>query len=141
AEGVYFYINGFLMAGFPELPLGNGRVVPTETAEEMESTRAFALQLRDAGAIDMMSLAMVIPLPGTDMWECLSIRQKLQILLSAVPREDADAPAIFDIERRMLAEWPDLDATRYKEEPERRFWEEVYRPPDRAQIPILPSYD
>lgn len=141
AEGVYFYINGFLMAGFPELPLPNGKVVPTETEEEMESTRAFALQLRDAGAIDIMNLSMVIPLPGTDMWECLSIRQKMQVLLSAVPRDDPEAPAIFDIERRILAEWPDLDATRYKEEPERRFWAEVYRLSDHAQILIMQSYD
>jgi hypothetical protein len=43
-EGVYFYINGFLMAGFPELPLPNGKVVPPETEDEMESTRDFAIR-------------------------------------------------------------------------------------------------
>ena len=41
-EGVYFYINGFLMAGFPELPLPNGKVVPAETAEEMDIARALS---------------------------------------------------------------------------------------------------
>jgi radical SAM superfamily enzyme YgiQ (UPF0313 family) len=140
-EGVYFYINGFMMAGFPELPLPSGKVVPTETEEEMESTRTFALELRDAGAIDMMNLSMVIPLPGTDMWECLSIRQKMQVLLGAVPKGDPEAPAIFDIERRILAEYPDLEATRYNEEPEKRFWSEVYRLSDHAQILIMQSYD
>ena len=46
-EGVYFYINGFMMAGFPELPLPNGKVIAAETEEEMEPTRVFALKLRD----------------------------------------------------------------------------------------------
>jgi radical SAM superfamily enzyme YgiQ (UPF0313 family) len=140
-EGVYFYINGFLMAGFPELPLPNGKVVPVETEEEMEITRKFALELRDAGAIDMMNLSMVIPLPGTDMWECLSIRQKMQVLTSAVPRSDPSAPAIRDIVARVLAAYPNPDATRYIEEPERRFWSEVYKLPDSAQILIMQSYD
>lgn len=140
-EGVYFYINGFLMAGFPELPLPNGKVVPTETEEEMESTRTFAIALRDRGAIDMMNLSMVIPLPGTDMWECLSIRQKMKVLLSQVPARDPDAPAIRAIERHILERYPDLDATRYKEEPEQQFWSEVYKLSDHAQILIMQSYD
>jgi radical SAM superfamily enzyme YgiQ (UPF0313 family) len=140
-EGVYFYINGFLMAGFPELPLPNGKVVSVETEEEMESTRAFAMELRDAGAIDMMNLSMVIPLPGTDMWECLTIKQKMQVLTSAVPPADRAAPAIHDIVGRILEAYPDLERTRYDEEPEKRFWSEVYRLPDQAQILIMQSYD
>ena len=141
AEGVYFYVNGFLMAGFPELPLPSGKVVAAESEEEMESTRQFALKLRDAGAIDMMNISMVIPLPGTDMWECLSIRQKLKVLLSAVPAGDPHEPAIKAIEERILARYPDLDATRYQEGPERDFWSEVYRLPDSAQVLIMESYD
>jgi radical SAM superfamily enzyme YgiQ (UPF0313 family) len=140
-EGVYFYINGFLMAGFPELPLPNGKVVPAETAQEMQQTRRFAIELRDAGAIDMMNLSMVIPLPGTDMWEALSILQKLRVLLSVVPPDDPEAPAIRAVERRILAMYRDQDATRYKEEPEQRFWEEVYNLPDTAQMLIMQSYD
>jgi hypothetical protein len=140
-EGVYFYINGFLMAGFPELPLPNGKVVPAETEDEMAETHRFALRLRDAGAIDMMNLSMVIPLPGTDMWECLTIRQKMQVLLASVPDDDPAAPEIRAIERRILEAHPDLEATRYREEPERAFWQEVYRLPDAAQILIMQSYD
>ena len=96
------------MAGFPELPLPNGKVIAAETEEEMESTRVFALKLRDGQAIDMMSLAMVIPLPATDMWECLNIRQKMKILLSAVPKDDPEAAAIREIEQRVTAAYPDL---------------------------------
>ncbi len=140
-EGVYFYINGFLMAGFPELRLPSGKVVPAETAEEMESTRVFARELQEAGAIDMMNLSMVIPLPGTDMWEALSMRQKLVILLSRVPDGHPEAPTIRSIEARVLAEFPDEDATRYNEQPERRFWEEVYRLNRTAQTLIMQSYD
>ena len=87
AEGVYFYVNGFLMAGFPSCHSRAGRSSRPKP-KEMESTRQFALKLRDAGAIDMMNISMVIPLPGTDMWECLSIRQKMKVLLSAVPAGD-----------------------------------------------------
>jgi radical SAM superfamily enzyme YgiQ (UPF0313 family) len=140
-EGVYFYINGFLMAGFPELPLPNGQIVPPETEGEMESTRDFALRLRDAGAIDMMNLSMVIPLPGTDMWESLTIRQKMKVLLSAVPRGDSEASEIRNIERRVLDRFPDVEGTRYKEGPEAYFWEEAYRLSNRAQILIMQSYD
>ena len=77
-------------------------------------------KLRDGQAIDMMSLAMVIPLPATDMWECLNIRQKMKILLSAVPKDDPEAAAIREIEQRVTAAYPDLEKTRYQEEPEQR---------------------
>ena len=46
-EGVYFYVNAFMMAGFPELPLPRGKVIAAETREEMQETHDFALQLRD----------------------------------------------------------------------------------------------
>lgn len=140
-KGVYFYINGFLMAGFPELPLPNGKVIPAETEQERESTRDFALELRAAGAIDIMGISMVIPLPGTDMWEALTIRQKLHVLLNRVPDTSADAPAIHAIERSILEQFPDEDKTRYHDEPEKRFWEAVYRLPWSAQILIMQSYD
>jgi len=140
-EGVYFYINGFLMAGFPELPLPNGKVVPPETEDEMESTRDFAIELRDAGAIDIMNLSMVIPLPGTDMWECLNIAQKMKVLLGCVPANDPEAREIRAIEQRVLARYPDLESTRYREEAEQQFWAEAYKLSDRAQILIMQSYD
>ena len=140
-EGVYFYINGFLMAGFPELPLPNGKIVPAETAQEMQLTRSFAIELRDAGAIDMMNLSMVIPLPGTDMWEALDIGQKLRVLLSVVPSNVPESAPIRDVERRIVAMYPDPGATRYKEEPEQRFWEAVYKLSDASQMLIMQTYD
>lgn len=140
-EGAYFSTNGFLMAGFPDLPLPNGKVVPAETDDEMDATRRFALALRDAGAIDTMNLSIVIPLPGTDMWECLSIGEKMRILLGAVSPSDPHLTAIRQIEQRILAVFPNADATRYAEEPERQFWEAVYRLPDDAQIAVMQSYD
>ena len=88
-----------------------------------------------------MNLSMVIPLAGTDRGECLSIRQKMQVPTSAGPPADPSAPAIRDIVARVLAAYPNPDATRYIEEPERRFWSEVYKLPDAAQILIMQSYD
>ena len=141
-EGVYFYINGFLMAGFPEFPLSNGKSIPAETMEEMEMTRAFALELRDAGAIDMMNLSMVIPLPGTDMWEALTIEQKLHVLLGCVPRSHPEWSEVEDIRRELRSKYgSDLEATRYNEEPEASFWNRAYRLTDDAQILIMQSYD
>jgi radical SAM superfamily enzyme YgiQ (UPF0313 family) len=140
-KGVYFYINGFMMAGFPELPLPNGKVVPAETDEERASTRDFALELREAGAIDIVGVSMVIPLPGTDMWEALTIRQKMQVLLNRVPDSVPESAAIHEIERRIIEQFPDENKTRYNEEPEKRFWEAVYRLPWSAQILIMQSYD
>jgi radical SAM superfamily enzyme YgiQ (UPF0313 family) len=140
-KGVYFYINGFMMAGFPELPLPNGKVVPAETDEERASTRDFALELREAGAIDIVGVSMVIPLPGTDMWEALTIRQKMQVLLNRVPDSAPDSAAIHEVERSILEQFPDENKTRYLDEPEKRFWEAVYRLPWSAQILIMQSYD
>jgi len=141
-EGAYFYINGFLMAGFPALPRRNAKVVPAETLEEMEMTRRFALELRDAGAIDMMNLSMVIPLPGTDMWEALNIAQKWQVRTGCVPDGHPEAGEVDRIRRETIAPYAsDLEATRYTEEPERRLWQQVYQLSDEAQILIMESYD
>ena len=130
-----------MMAGFPELPLPNGKVVPAETDEERASTRDFALELRQAGAIDIVGVSMVIPLPGTDMWEALSIGQKMQVLLNRVPDSAPESAAIHAIERAILEQFPDENRTRYQEEPEKRFWEAVYRLPWSAQVLIMQSYD
>ncbi len=35
--------------------------------------------------------------------------------------------------------YPDLNATRYKDEPEQRFWEGVYQLSDAAQMLIMQS--
>ncbi|HKQ62711.1 MAG TPA: radical SAM protein [Candidatus Polarisedimenticolaceae bacterium] len=141
-EGVYFYVNGFLMAGFPELPLHNGKHVPAETVEEMEQTGEFALALRDHGAIDMMNLSMVIPLPATDMWDCLTIGDKIRVLLSCVPPDHPDTAAIEGIRRDVLARYAGTEeTTRYAEEPEAWFWQQVYPLSDDAQIRIMASYD
>ena len=88
-----------------------------------------------------MGISMVIPLPGTDMWEALTIRQKLQVLLNRVPPASPQTASIREIERRILEQFPDEDKTRYHEEPEKRFWEAVYRLPWAAQILIMESYD
>jgi hypothetical protein len=88
-----------------------------------------------------MGISMVIPLPGTDMWEALTIRQKLQVLLNRVPAEAPGAAAIREIERHILEQYPNEEATRYHEEPEKRFWEAVYRLPWAAQIRVMQSYD
>jgi radical SAM superfamily enzyme YgiQ (UPF0313 family) len=141
-EGVYFYVNGFLMAGFPKLPLPNGKLVPAETQQEMQETAKFARLLRDSGAIDMMNLSMVIPLPGTDMWDCLTIKDKLHVLTICVPADHAEVSVIGDITSRILSKYADdLEATRYNPEPETLFWDEIYRLSDPAQILIMQAYD
>jgi len=138
----YFYVNGFMMAGFPRLPLKHGATAPAETEEEMEETRRFTLEMRDRGAIDIMNLSMVIPLPGTDMWSCLDIREKLRVLLSCVPADHPEAGALEKIRERVLDQFEgDLEATRYQEEPEATFWRYVYELSDDAQILVMQSYD
>jgi radical SAM superfamily enzyme YgiQ (UPF0313 family) len=139
---VYFYVNGFMMAGFFRLPLKHGKTVAAETAEEMEATRRFTMAMRDQGAIDMMNLSMVIPLPGTDTWDCLDIREKLRVLLGRVPGDHPEAPALESIRQRVLERFgDDLDATRYTEAPEAEFWREVYRLSDEAQVLVMQSFD
>ena len=140
-EKVYFYINGFMMAGFPALPLPNGKHVERETEDEMELTRRFALELRDQGAIDMMNLSMVIPLPATDMWDCMTIRDKLNILLSCVSHDSPHGAAIRAARDETLRRYPDPEATRYRHEPEAEFWKEIYRLPDDAQVLVMEAYD
>ncbi|MFK7985351.1 MAG: radical SAM protein [Sandaracinaceae bacterium] len=140
--GVYFYVNAFLMAGFPRLPLKNGRVVAAETADEMEETARFARQLRECGAVDMMNLSMVIPLPGTDTWDCLTIAEKLTILLSRVPAGHLHETAIRAVANHVIATYSDdLGATRYDEDPEALFWRRLYHLPEDAQILVMQSFD
>lgn len=141
-EGVYFYVNGFMMAGFPDLPLPNGTVIPGETEEEREMTRAFALQLRDSGAVDMVSLNMLIPLPGTDMWDALAIDQKLAVLLGVFPADHPEAREVARIRNVILDRFGDnLAATRYAVAAEATFWRLVYELSDEAQILVMQSYD
>jgi len=91
--------------------------------------------------VDMMNLSMVIPLPGTDMWECLDIRQKLAVWMSCVPADHPEAPALERVRGEILEAYPDLAATRYDEQPEADFWKKVYRLSDAAQVLIMQSYD
>jgi radical SAM superfamily enzyme YgiQ (UPF0313 family) len=140
-EKVYFYINGFLMGGFPELPLPSGKVIPAETDEEMQQTYDFAMQLRDSQAIDMMNISMVIPLPGTDMWDCLDIQRKMRVLLGCVPADHPEKEITEQIRQRILTQFPDADKTRYNAAPESAFWKEIYALSDDAQIRVTQSYD
>jgi len=140
--GVYFYINGFMMAGFPQLTLKNGKVVPAETEEEMEQTRQFTMRLRESGAVDMMNLSIVIPLPATDMWDGLTIREKVHVLTGCVPADHPERGEVDRISRSLLERYgDDLDATRYRPEPEEQFWKEIYRLSDGAQILVMQSFD
>ncbi|MBD3334087.1 MAG: hypothetical protein GF355_01060 [Candidatus Eisenbacteria bacterium] len=108
----------------------------------MQATWEFARELRDYGAIDMMNLSMVIPLPGTDMWECLTIEQKMAVLINCVPEDHPRQETVQAIVRGVMEKYGhDLEATRYNPEPERLFWEGVYRLPDETQILIMQSYD
>ncbi len=141
-EGVYLYVNGFLMAGFPELPLQSGKRVEAETEVELEETRRFAIELRDSRAIDMMNLSIVIPLPATDIWDCLTVEEKIGVLVKSVPVNHPDRPAVRAIVERVVGRYrDDLDATRYKEDPEAEFWREVWTLSDETQILITQSYD
>ena len=54
----------------------------------------------------MMNLSMVIPLPGTDMWEALSIRQKMHSCSSRVPDGASGGASDPRIEARVLAAVP-----------------------------------
>lgn len=58
------------------------------------------------------------------------------------PRDHPGRAAIEAIQRRVLEQYgDDLDATRYREEPEVEFWKAVYKLPDLNQIAIMQSYD
>jgi radical SAM superfamily enzyme YgiQ (UPF0313 family) len=138
-EGVYFYINAYLLIGFPEFVLPNGKTLPAETEEERKATYDFAIELRDAGAIDFMLTSILIPLPATDMWEHLSIEQRVEILYAALPAEARTA--LDPIRREVLAESAGWGETRYREEPEAAFWRKVYALPDDLQLALVGAYD
>jgi len=140
-RAIDFYINGYLMVGFPPLVLPNGKRVAGETAEEARETYAFVMRLRAAGALDFVNLSIVIPLPGTDMWDHLSIAQRMQILIANVPLDHPERPALEAIVRDVLAAYPAADETCYDDFPELVFWERVYRLSDDLQIEINGAYD
>lgn len=161
-EGVYFYINAYLMIGFPEFYVRNGKVVPAETESEREATYKFAMELRNSGAIDFMHPSVVIPLPATEMWDHLDIREKMEILTSKVPEDHPSRPALEEAIATVIstvqaanavqlvaisglraqpAPPADLNATRYKEEPEAHFWRLAYKLPDEVQVYIHGAYD
>jgi hypothetical protein len=76
------------------------------------------------------------------MWECLTIEDKLRVLLSGLPPDHPEAPALFQVRDEILKRYAaDLPATRYREEPEAAFWREIYRFSDEAQILVMQSYD
>lgn len=141
-EGVYLYVNGFLMAGFPELPLPRGRRVDGESEVELEETRRFALELRDRRAVDMMNLSIVIPLPATDLWDCLTIAEKVRVLTKCVPADHPERALVTAAVERVVANYgDDLEATRYEEAPEAEFWREIWSLSDEVQILVMQSYD
>ncbi|CAN5465842.1 hypothetical protein BH10PSE12_BH10PSE12_15650 [soil metagenome] len=141
ARGIDFYINGYLMVGFPPLNLPNGRCIDGESAEEANQTFDFAVLLQRAGALDFVNLSIVIPLPGTDMWDHLDIGQRMQILIAGVAPDHPEAAEIDTIVAEQVATHADLAATRYDEQIERGFWLRIYRLSDDAQIAINGAYD
>jgi hypothetical protein len=129
------------MVGFPSLPLPNGKQIPGETAEEADETYKFAMRLRAAGALDFINLSIVIPLPGTDMWDNLSIGQRMQILTENVPLGHAERPQLEAIVRDIYAAYQNAEGTRYNDVAETDFWLRVYKLSDDLQIEINGAYD
>lgn len=159
-EGVYFYINAYLMIGFPEFHVRNGKIVPAETDAERDETYRFAMELRDCGALDFMHPSVVIPLPATEMWDHLHIGEKVDILISRLPEDHPDRERVEQIRASVVngaaacelyqlgvavgGRQPltvSLDKTRYREEPEAHFWRLVYQLPDETQVYIHGAYD
>lgn len=141
ARGIDFYINGYLMVGFPPLFLPNGRWIDGESEDEARATFDLAMRLQRAQALDFVNLSIVIPLPGTDMWDHLDISQRMKILVAGVPQDHPEATVIQRICDEVIAAYGDLDATRYGNEAEEAFWQQVYRLSDDAQIEINGAYD
>ncbi|MDX0001595.1 radical SAM protein [Sinorhizobium meliloti] len=140
-RAIDFYVNGYLMIGFPPLVLPNGRVVEGETAEEMRQTCDFAMELQRIGALDFINLSIVIPLPGTEMWDHLDIRQRMAILTATVSSDHPELPQIRQIVQEITDAFPDLQTTRYSDAAERAFWSRVHELSDDAQIEINGAYD
>jgi Radical SAM superfamily len=135
-EHVYFYINAYVMIGFPELVLRNGNIIAAETDEEREETYSFIMKLRSAGAIDFVHPSVVIPLPATEMWDHLSIAEKVSILTSRIPEQHPARDRV-----RQIVDAVSAPGNRYSESAEARFWIEVYKLPDDVQLLIHGSYD
>lgn len=162
-EGVYFYINAYVMLGFSELVLRNGQVIPGEGDAELQETYALVMRLREAGAIDFAHPSVLIPLPATEQWDHLPIGEKMQILTGRIPAGNSHHRRIREIVTDLLREFDDIPnelpiisgpvggpgnrvekvalGTRYSLDAEANFWRRVYRLPEEAQLLILASYD
>jgi len=163
AENVYFYVNAYIMLGFPDLILRNGQVIPGEDDAERQETYALVMRLREAGALDFAHPSVLIPLPATEQWQHLTVQDKMQILISRVPHDNPRRRQIEDVVADVLREVADsLDeqpviqssdrrprdravrvavGTRYDLDAEALFWQHIYRLPDEAQLRILAAYD
>jgi radical SAM superfamily enzyme YgiQ (UPF0313 family) len=163
-EGVYFYIVAYIMLGFPDLVLRNGQVIAAESSDEREATYALVMRLRDENVLDFAQPSVLIPLPATEQWDHLSIREKMQILTNRIPDEHPYRAEVDRIIEAVVAETeaeteelPLLPVggggstavatlasalgTRYSADAEARFWQRVYALPDAAQLLIHGAYD
>ena len=109
----------------------------------MESTRDFAIALRDAGAIDILDLSMVIPLPGTGHVGVPDHRAEDDgaARLRAAGRSRSSmrsAPSSSRVLARVSRSRGDRGTQR---RPSSVSGAEVYQLSDRAQIVIMQSYD
>ena len=102
-ESVPFYINAYFMIGYPDFVLRNGRSVPGERDSERDETYRLVLELRDSGAADFVHLSVLIPLPGTEMWDHLDINQRMRILLAHIGPHHPYAQILSDIESEIAA--------------------------------------
>jgi hypothetical protein len=121
------------------------------------------MRLREAGAIDFVHPSVLIPLPATEQWDHLSIREKMQIVTGRVPAENRYRRQIHEIVTEILREADEGPegltmipipvgrpgdrgpkvalGTRYSLDAEASFWRRVYQLPEAAQLLILASYD
>lgn len=142
SEKVRFFINAYLMVGFPRLALRNGKVVAGETAEERRRTHEFALELRDRAEVDFVHPSIVFPIPATELWDHLNLEERLRILLADVPEDHPEFSRLEALRESVLIEAQEKwEETRYEESPEALFWRRVYELPDDVQILVHGGYD
>jgi radical SAM superfamily enzyme YgiQ (UPF0313 family) len=141
-EKIPFYINAYFMIGYPDFLLRNGKTVTGELDAEREETHRFILELRDSGAANFVHVSVLIPLPGTEMWDHLDIAQRMRILLAHVDEDHEHFRVLREIEAeiatRAAHEWR---TTSYNEEAERAFWQRIYDLPDQVQMDLHAAYD
>ena len=141
-ERIPFYINAYFMIGYPDFVLRNGRCVPGERASERNETYRLVLELRESGAADFVHLSVLIPLPGTEMWDHLDIKQRMRILLAHIGPDHPSAQILSDIESDIVARAePEWGNTSYSEEAEIAFWQRIYELPDQVQMDLHSAYD